>query len=820
MMFKKVLLLLLISCKVYGQINHHDKPAVPEDFKSHKQYKRAMDYTLNRDLAGLPNPDFARWKEWERLIQIDGSRDSLVNSWENFGPVKGSGRIISIAFHPTDSNTIYVGSAGGGLWKTINYGQTWVPLTDFLPSLAIGAIAINPKNPDKILIATGEGYSLLTEFSSGVGILVSEDAGQTFSLTSFTAPLSQNFSGMDIIWNTNDTNKVCVATSFGVYFSNDGGYSYTGTLARLPSRMLADPLHPDTLYLTARYYSPAYPGGFFRSYDMGQNWTQIETGLPNGQDFGYASIAVHPMYPNKIILNISESTLNGVGPMHGLYKSDNWGLNWTNINTNVDLHCYPPPYNSVCQGWFANTICFSESDSNTVFAGGCRLWKSNDGGNQWINCDTTINNTYALHVDHHQTLYHPITGHLFDVNDGGVNYSPDEGNSWISLSDGLITHQFYTLVSAQTDPEIVVGGAQDVGFFSNLQAHSSAPWANPFNGDAFGSAIDYTNKNIWYTSLFSQYKRVKTFNSGGNWQLLNNGTTSDDQWRMPLVMSPINPLLLLSSNNFYMYKTTDGGSNWQTTANTGLISCFEFDKLNPNLVYAAKLYAENIYRSLDAGSSWTQLNASPGSPVTDLAADPNHQYVLYATVGSFASQNQVFKSTDAGNTWNNISNNFPHIPATTIVVDPFNSNCLYVGADLGVWKSMDGGANWALFNNNSLPYVAIGDMHYYKPDSTLRVGTYGRGYWRIKTSPEMSSVEESDNLMLNVSVYPNPCSDFFQINCNYNHLEINDLRGQKIYESFESKPLINIENIPNGLYLIKITSKNNQMFYQKICVLR
>lgn len=812
-----IIIILLNGIALTAQINYHiERPVLTPELIAHKQYKRAADYALNRDAANIVNPDWFRWQEWEKLQRSD-SREKTLNQWQNFGPANVSGRIISIAFHPTDSNIIYGGSAGGGLWKTVDYGAHWTPLTDFLPSLAIGAIAINPKNPDRILIATGEGYSLLTEFSSGIGVLSSNDGGQTFALTSLTAALSQNFAGMDIYWSSTDTNKVCVATSFGVYFSADGGSTFTYTLERLPSRMISDPAHPDTLYLAARYYNDNIPGGFFRSVNAGQSWTQIGSGLPNGNVFGYASIAIHPAFSNKMLLNISKSLLEGVGPMKGLYQSNNYGLTWTPVNTGVDLHCYPPPAQNVCQGWFANTICYSPDDPNVIFAGGTRLWKSVNGGQNWSLIDTTQQGTAALHVDHHQTLYHPLTGDLFDVNDGGINYSSDGGGSWTSISDGLITHQFYTLVSAQTDPEVVIGGAQDVGFFSNLQAHDTPTWDNSINGDAFGSAIDFTNENIWYTTSFAKYRRIKSINAGLNWALINNGTSDHDQWRMPMVMHPENPSVLLSSNDYFMYKTVDGGVTWQTTANTGYISCFEFDKTNPNLVYAAQLHGGTVYRSVDGGSSWTALGSSPGSPITDLAADPSQLGVVYASVGSFDSQNQVFKSMNGGNTWVNISNNFPPIPATTLCVNPFNSNILYVGADLGVWKTEDGGDNWELMNNASLPYVAIGDIHYYQPDSTIRVGTYGRGYWKIKDLEQLPTAGQETSDAGEMQLFPNPANDevnvVFPGDEKVENIKLYNIAGQLEQTNFA--PTFSISRLPVGIYFALIQT-DRKMYIRKL----
>jgi len=728
------------------------KPDLPEDVWLSKQYMRIRDLNEKRDAAGHKSMDWARWQAWEG-IKKDQQKNSQVNIWQNLGPYSKSGRIISIAFHPVDSNVMYAGSASGGLWRTLDYGVSWTPLTDEYPTMGIGAVSINPQNPSSILIATGEGYGFGGEFTSGFGILISHDEGQTWKLTNVTAALSASFAGMDIIWNPIDTSKICVGTSFGIYFSNDGGQNYSYVLDRLPSRIVSDPQNPDILFLTARYYNVTYPGGFYRSFNSGQNWSLVNgAGLPSLTSFGYASIAVHPVFNNIIYLNISKSTVNGQGPMEGLFKSNNFGNSFVQIPANVDLHCYHPPYTNICQGWYDNTIAISPSDTNILIAGGTRMWKSEDGGFNWVNCDLNPGGTnYAVHPDHHQTWFHPITGALFDCNDGGIDYSYNMGANWTSISDGLITHQFYSIAFAETDSEVVIGGTQDVGLFSSTQSISSTNWEQEFNGDAFGCAIDFTNENTWYGSIFMNYQRVKSNNSGLVWSQINSGAPGD-QWRMPMVINPTNNMVLISSSDNAMYKTVNGGLSWQQVSNNGFIGYIEFDKINSNIVYATRLFGGNIYRSISGGNSWGQLTGSPGSPITDLATDPLITNKLYATIGSFGTQNQVFKSSNGGITWQNISANLPAVPANSIAVDPFNNSVIYVGNDLGVWVTQDGGTTWSSFNNE-LPYLVVDDLHYFKPDSTIRIGTYGRGYWMTKAlNPVPTQITENTSGSLQIGI--------------------------------------------------------------------
>ncbi|HKR06485.1 MAG TPA: T9SS type A sorting domain-containing protein [Bacteroidia bacterium] len=822
-----VFLMLFFSISAYSQMDlRKNKPDLPDSVWKIKQYKRINDLKQRRSAAGHPNMDWARWQEWEKINQAQ-NKTTQISTWENLGPHTKSGRIISIAFHPTDTNIMYAGSASGGLWKTANYGATWIPITDNYPTMGVGAVAINPQNPSSIIIATGEGYAFGSEFTSGFGILISHDDGQSWSLTNITAGLGDSFAGMDIMWNSNDTSKVCVATSFGIYFSNDGGLTYSYVLDRMPSRIVQDPQNPANLYLAARYYSAMYPGGFYKSFNSGQTWSLVTgSGLPALTDMGYASLAVHPVYNNIIFANISQSSVNGLGPMEGLYKSDDFGTTFTQIPTNVDIHCYHPPYQNICQGWYDNTIVISPNDTNVLIAGGTRFWKSIDGGYIWTNCDLDSTATaYTVHPDHHQTLFHPLTGHLFDCNDGGINYSGNEGVTWTSISDGLITHQFYSIAFAETDSEVVIGGAQDVGLFSSTQSLSVAAWENEFSGDAFGCTIDHQDEDTWYATVYLNYRRIKSNNSGLNWSQVNSGTSAADQWRMPMVMHPNDNQTLLSSNDDFMYKTINGGATWQTMATTGSIGCFEYDKINPDLIYASELFGGTVYRTVNGGNIWFQLANSPGFPVTDLAADPQNTGVVYASVGSFATQDQVFKSVNSGITWTNISANLPAVPAITLTVDPWDNLTLYAGTDLGVWVTQDGGISWTPFNNG-LPAVVVEDIHFYKPDTTIRIGTYGRGYWRTKALPSGSVSIQEQSVSNFMNVYPNPLTTESKLTFRNNKKDeylftLYDITG-RVTESVTTKSnqiILTKDNKQPGVYLFNlINEKTGERWNGKIVI--
>ncbi|HEY0029128.1 MAG TPA: T9SS type A sorting domain-containing protein, partial [Bacteroidia bacterium] len=206
------------------------------------------------------------------------------------------------------------------------------------------------------------------------------------------------------------------------------------------------------------------------------------------------------------------------------------------------------------------------------------------------------------------------------------------------------------------------------------------------------------------------------------------------------------------------YKTIDGGASWTAISNKPYISSIAIDKLNSNLVFICTdpaISVSYIYRSVNAGATWTYISA-PANKIIDLETDPNATGTVYAVRGSYTPGKQVYKSINSGTTWINITGDLPAIPVNTITIDAFNSNHLYVGTDLGVYLTTNGGINWNAFNDN-LPLVVVQDMHYYKGDSTIRIGTHGRGVWKTKSAAAGSvNVVELPEAGISLSVFPNP----------------------------------------------------------------
>lgn len=789
-------------------------PEISSEIKQTKQFMRIADRASIRQHDGALGCE-KKWNVWHEL-QRNEQGSSRMTPWQNLGPDTVSGRIISIDFHPTNPDEFLVGSASGGLWRTEDYGQSWECLTDEFFTMGVGAVAYNPQNPETVLIATGEGYGFGGEFTPGYGILISYDGGTTWNTTEVEALLSFNFAGTDALWHPVDSNKVCVATSFGVYYSGDGGQTYEYVLERIGGRMVAHPEDSNILFFAARHYTDEFPGGLWKSNDAGQTWEEFGQGLPDPNDFGFASIVIHPLYTDMMWVSVAQTQSQGSGQLQGLFKSTDGGQTFSEVVPDIDYFCYHPPYDNICQGWFANTLLVDPLDTNIMYGGGTRLWKSTDGGSTWLDSDLD-SLSYAVHPDHHQTLFHPLTGDLFDCNDGGVNYSSDGGESWTNVSNGLVTHQFYTIASAKTDEDVVIGGTQDVGTFSTTTA-SEGGWNNDFSGDAFGHAIDHTDASIWYGTNFLNFQRIKTTDSGGEWALINEGTSGADQWRMPVVMHPLDNEMLFSSNNNFMYKSTNGGQSWSQVSSYGSIGTFVFSE-DPFVMYANQLNGSTIYQSDDVGETWSPLTVQMPGSVTDLATHPTEVGYLYATIGSYADDNQLWFSWNWGESWQNITNGLPPVPAHTIAINPSNGDEIYVGTEIGVWVSENGGLSWEQYNEGLPAAVVVEDMHIHEASGTLRIGTYGRGYWVTDVITDIITelVSEEENSMV---LFPNPANDVVSISfdrpLNSARLELMDVQGRLVLSRnfFGSQLTWDVSSIPQGSYLIRIIDTQNTLSQQ------
>lgn len=734
----------------------------PRDHKD--QVKKRAEFFYKRRYEGeATNPEQKRWNAYIQSQEKSMStRATPVADWKNCGPNNQGGRIICHAFDPFNSQIIYAGSAGGGLWKTTNSGESWIPLTDNIPSLAVGAVAVHPSNSNIILIGGGEGYLLSPWFIYGTGVLKSTDGGLTWNQTSLQFSDSLQFASTGMAWDPVNPNNVYLSTTFGIYVSTDMGDTWTLKLPGVGTSVVINKASPNIIYAGLQSYGGSTNGGIKKSVDNGNTWSALTSGLPISADFGFTSISICDAFPNVLYAGVSwPESSSSVGEMRGFYKTSNGGASWTSLNPSFDFYCYPAPYDDICQGWYDNITAVSPVDTNLVFTGGIYLYKTFDGGANWYYYDYAPEEEYPwVHPDHHSFAWDPVNNNIvYAFCDGGVYRSSNQGYDWYLKNNGLVTTQFYYIASSATNPNIALCGTQDNGSWSNIHIDTSKTWKQFQTGDGFAVNVDYGNEHVWYGSeLYA--KRFRVTLNGDSVEQRNTGITSSNYFTTPFIMHPTNRATFFTATDSEIYKTTDTCHNWSSVYATPYIQFFAFDHINTNVIYGVRdpyFASTTMSRSMDGGNTWTTFPL-PVNKIIDVETDPGTLGVLYAVRSSYNPGEQVWKSLDYGVTWTNISGDFPGIPANTICINPANPQHIYVGTDLGVYLSIDGGITWTSFNDG-LPNVMVTDMHFYEPDGTIRVGTHGRGYWITKAFAPEVLPGEFEACFNSTQIAPNPLTD-------------------------------------------------------------
>lgn len=644
-----------------------------------------------------------------------------TTEWKPMGPHNVPGRMISLAVNPQNSNTLYAGSATGGLWRTYNttLGTNWHRLETGYPTLGVMGLAINPLDSNEIYIGTGEVYGYnksiggtvirTTRGSYGIGILKTTDGGQTWS-KSLDWSYNQEKGVQVIRINPINPNSVYAGTTDGIYKSTNAGVSWQLILNVLMGEDII--INPsDTSKIIVSCGNLGSPGsGIYRSLDAGANWAQV-SGIPSFS--GKTLIDYFPAQPDTVYACVADS-LNGLG----LYRSYNFGTSWNLVN-NQDVPRY--------QGFFAHWVAVHPTNSNEIVWAGVDIYKSNNGG-------TTFTQKFGIHVDHHNFTRDPNNLNILYVAcDGGVYRSTDFGDSYTSIGYGLQTAQFYNgFSSSPIDSNLAMGGLQDNG--SQIY-RGNFDWDWVIGGDGCWTAINPINDNIMYGE-YQNNNISKSTNRGFTFSSATSGMTqSGAAFVAPFVISPSNPSILYSGRRS-VFKTENSAASWTMMGNPldgNPILSLAVSPTNSDIVYAgtAPIFSSaKIFRSLDGGTSWTNVTGTlPDRYPMDLAVDPQNESTVYAIFSGFGS-GHVFKSIDAGVNWQDITNGLPDIPTHAIVMDPWNSDHIYIGNDIGVYSSTDGGLTWQDFHFGLPKAVIAMDLNISLQNRKLRVATHGNGAYQ------------------------------------------------------------------------------------------
>ena len=670
-----------------------EQRAYPNNFIPQDAYANAM---IQRDELRIQNADIMPNINWVSLGPTPGYYFSYGNI---------SSRVVTGAFHPTNPSTIYIGPANGGVWKSTDNGVNWTPLTDNQPSMSMGAIAIDPTNPNIIYAGTGEAtYSGASYY--GRGLLKSTDAGASWQHITSGLPSSSYFSRIKI--RPNHPNELLAALgSGGLLRSTNYGVNWT-TLVSGRCDDVVFTFTGDTAFAVGSGV------GFRRSVDGGQTFTAFGTGLGTGTRTHFDLCLSQPAFMYASV-HVSGNV--------NLFKSTNYGANWTQLTTSSTFQ------NQGGQAWYDLYCRVNPVNPNLVYVGTIDIWRTTDG-----TVFTNITNGYQggyVHVDQHFLFFHPTDPNtIMSCNDGGIWFSNNSGNTFTNLNQNLTLTQFYRIAASPFTPSRILGGTQDNG---TQQTYSALNWAAAFGGD--GGEVCFNPFDANFILGESQNGGlVRTTNGGSNWGGATSGISTGENvaWVAPIIAHPT------TSGTFYVarqrvYRSTNNGGVWSAVSanvnGTSAVREMAISKTNPSILYATT--GASIFLSTDGGATFTNKTSGlPARTITSVNIHPNDENVALLTFSGF-STNKVYKTTDKGNTWFSIHGNLPDSPVNDCFIytyDVLNPNTYFVATDIGVFLTQDNGTNWVELPNN-LPNTVIIHLDYSHSNQMMRAGTHGRGVY-------------------------------------------------------------------------------------------
>lgn len=687
-------------------------------------------------------PDEARRKAW--LNRPSDDQDNLLGSvlWQPIGPNPTtsafpnnwgltSGRINSVAVSPANPQLVLVGGATGGVWRSIDGGNTFAPTSDSQVDLAVGSIVFAPSNPTVVYAGMGDkagGYL-------GSGLLKSTDSGVSWTrISNATLPSPGNIS--QVLVHPTNSNLVYVAqyafqsgnTNFssGFFTSSDGGVSWTKTLSGLPRDLVQHPTQAGTLYLAVDRFDGGAPstGGIFRSVNSGASWTRVYT-----SPFASTSnikIAVTPAAPLNLYVLVSDGTSPRVE------RSTNEGGNWTNLGAGSGFDGGQFSYNCY--------LFVHPTDTNTIYVGTRDLWRSTDAGVNYTNITNNfqLNGSYTpnlsrSHPDQHHFYQYPGNpSTMFLANDGGLWKTVDNATTFTSLNATLSLTMFTSLDLHPTNAAITYGGTQDNG---TQRRTGNLTWHEFISGDGGQTIIDPLDPSIVFTTFINH--TIYRFNSNGSifgGTIGSSAAFASDRvaFYPPFVGNDSNSNLYFGT--FRLYISTNRGLNWTAPGGTtdltngGRLSAIGVGKSNVNTIYTGSDDGR-LMVSTDTGVNWTNRSAGlPNRFIKSIIVSPTNSNVAYVTVSGFGT-GHVFKTTNAGANWTDISGNLPNIPANTLLISPSSPTTLLVGTDIGVFRSTTDGTTWATYNSG-MPPTIITELDS-QPNGLIQASSYGRGAYEF-----------------------------------------------------------------------------------------
>lgn len=679
--------------------------------------------------------------------------------WRLIGPFRGGRSLtaVGVAGHPS---LYYFGAVGGGVWKTTDAGNTWMPIFDAEPIASIGAIAVAPSDPNIIYAGSGEA-DMRSDISYGDGVYKSTDGGQTWR----HAGLTDTRQIGAIVVNPRDPNQVFVAAlghaygpnaQRGVFRSDNGGRTWRKVLYKNPNTgaidLAMDPHDPRVIYASLwqtrrppwNVYPPSNgPGsGLYKSTDGGTTWTQLTAGLPV-QGLGRIGVAVAPSDPQRVYALVD--AVRG-----GLYRSDNGGRSFHRVDHEPRIWG---------RGWYFGGVTVDPQNADVVYVANTSTYRSTDGGHSF----TAIKGAPGGD-DYHSVWVAPDhPDHIILASDQGVVISLNGGRTWSSWYNQP-TAQLYHISADHRFPFWIYGAQQDSGAIAvKSRSHhgviSQRDWVPIGAGGESGMVVpDPLDPDILFGGTVTRYNRATGAAQSVSPMLGLKGAFRH-AWTLPLVFSPADPHDLYFGNQ-YLFRTDDGGRSWARIspdltrpdpgippnlgagaaqdvppgegARRGVIYAIAPSPLRPREIWVG---TDDGYIQLtrDGGRSWTNVTPpalTPWSKVAMIAAshfDPNLAFAAVDRHRLDDLRPYLYRTRDGGKTWQDITAGIPDgAYVNAIKEDPQQPGLLFAGTELGLYVSFDNGGRWQPLRRN-MPVASVRDMLIRRND--LVAATHGRSIW-------------------------------------------------------------------------------------------
>lgn len=701
---------------------------------------------------------------------IDLSKQFKNLKPRNIGPASMSGRITSIDAVEKNTNTIWLGAASGGVWKTENGGVSWTPLFDEQPIQNIGAIAIQQSNPQVAWVGTGEGNPR-NSLNIGAGLYKTMDGGRTFKCMG----LKETRNIHRIIIDPNNPNTVYVGAignpyaqykEKGLFKTTDGGETWQQILKTNDTSgvcdMIMDATNPNKLFVAMwQHYRTPYSfmsggsgSGFYMTVDGGKNFIKLgkENGLPEG-DYGRVGVTLCKSNPNRVYALIEAKK-------NGLYKSDDGGYNWELVNSDKEVVTNRPFY-------FQDIICDPKNEN--------RLWMINqivtmseDGGKTF----KTIVPYRGIHPDHHAFWINPNDPNfIIDGNDGGIGITRDRGKTWM-FDEKLPVGQFYHINVDNQMPYNVMGGMQDNGSWRG-PAYTwidggirNFYWESLYGGDGFDVMPDPEEKD-WVYTMSQEGNLVRTnISTGETWDIkppmMDKKTRLRFNWNSAIAQDPFDNKTIYFASQF-VHKSNNKGVSWETISpdltnndssqidqskNGGLsvditgaenhctILCIEPSALQKGVLWVTTDDG-NVQLTKDGGNTWLNVTSNikgiaKGIWTPQIRASKHNAAEAFVVMNDYRRGDDkpyIFRTTDFGKTWTRFVDEKKVTGyALCMIQDPVEPNLIFVGTEQGLWISLNNGSTFQQFKNG-YPSVSTFDLAIQEREADLCIATFGRSLW-------------------------------------------------------------------------------------------